>query len=72
MATGEIAAQTAAAASAAVRRSKVATIRGDLIGGERANDVQLRERHRRKKAAAERRMRWERFIRVDLLLEYSN
>lgn len=38
-------------------RSKVATMRGDLIGGERANDVQLRERHRRKKAASERRMR---------------
>lgn len=32
-------------------------IKGDLIGGERANDVQLKEKHKRKKQAAESRMR---------------
>lgn len=32
-------------------------IKGDLIGGERANDVQLKEKHKRKKQAAENRMR---------------
>ncbi|XP_037049565.1 osmotic avoidance abnormal protein 3 isoform X3 [Bradysia coprophila] len=31
-------------------------IKGDLIGGERANDVQLKEKHKRKKQAAEKRM----------------
>lgn len=38
-------------------QSKVAALRGDLIGGERANDVQLREKHKKKKAAAARRLR---------------
>lgn len=33
-------------------------IKGDLIGGERANDVQLKEKHKRKKQAAEKRMRY--------------
>lgn len=33
-------------------------IKGDLIGGERANDVQLKEKHKRKKQAAESRMRY--------------
>lgn len=33
-------------------------IKGDLIGGERANDVQLKEKHKRKKQAAENRMRY--------------
>lgn len=32
-------------------------IKGDLIGGERVNDVQLKEKHKRKKQAAEKRMR---------------
>lgn len=31
-------------------------IKGDLIGGERANDIQLKEKHKRKKQAAENRM----------------
>lgn len=31
-------------------------IKGDLIGGERANDVQLKEKHKRKKQAAANRM----------------
>lgn len=34
-------------------------IKGDLIGGERANDVQLKEKHKRKKQAAEKRMRYD-------------
>lgn len=38
-------------------QSKVAALRSDLIGGERANDVQLREKHKKKKAAAARRLR---------------
>ncbi len=33
-------------------------IKGDLIGGERANDLQLKEKHKRKKQAAEKRMRY--------------
>lgn len=33
-------------------------IKGNLIGGERANDVQLKEKHKRKKQAAEKRMRY--------------
>lgn len=45
-------------AAAVEVHAKVEEMRGALIGGERANDVQLRERHKRKKAAAERRMRW--------------
>lgn len=39
-------------------QSKVAALRGDLIGGERANDLQLREKHKKKKAAAARRLRY--------------
>lgn len=38
-------------------QSKVAALRSDLIGGERANDLQLREKHKKKKAAAARRLR---------------
>lgn len=44
-------------AAAVEVHAKVEEMRGALIGGERADDVQLRERHKRKKAAAERRMR---------------
>lgn len=35
----------------------VINIKGNLIGGERANDVQLKENHKRKKQAAQNRMR---------------
>lgn len=36
----------------------VINIKGNLIGGERADDVQLKEKHKRKKQAAEKRMRY--------------
>lgn len=37
--------------------SKVAALKGDLIGGERVNDFQLKEKHKKKKIAAEKRLR---------------
>lgn len=36
---------------------KIKALKDDLIGGERANDVQLREKHIKRKIAAEKRLR---------------
>ena len=44
-------------AVAAAVKTKMKSIQNDLIGGERANDEQLREKHKKKKIAAQRRMR---------------
>ena len=37
---------------------RIAVLKASMIGGEKANDKELSERRRRKKLAAERRLRW--------------